>query len=313
MIRAILASGLAYPRAVPELPDITIYAEALDRRVTGTSLERIRLASPFLLRTVDPPREELQGLRVRGIRRVGKRLAIELEGERFAVLHLMIAGRLRWKEKGAKIPGKIGLAALDFSRGALLVTEAGSKRRASLHLVRGEDALARLDRGGIEPLAANAEAFAEALRRENRTLKRALTDPRLFAGIGNAYSDEILFAARLSPARLTRSLSAEEGERLRDATRETLSLWIARLREETRDGFPEKVTAFRKGMGVHGRFGEPCPACGAPVQRIVYAENEANYCARCQTGGKLLADRALSKLLKGDWPRTLDELEAGRG
>ncbi len=298
---------------MPELPDLTIYAEALDRRVTGTSLERIRLPSPFLLRTVEPPIRELEGLRVRGIRRVGKRLAIELEGERFAVLHLMIAGRLRWKERHAKIPGKIGLAALDFSGGTLLITEAGSKRRASLHLVRGSEALAALDRGGIEPLASDREEFDAALRRESRTLKRALTDPRLFSGIGNAYSDEILFAARLSPARLTRSLSAEEGERLRDATRETLTRWITRLREETGDGFPEKVTAFRKGMAVHGRFREPCPACGAPVQRIVYAENEANYCARCQTGGKLLADRALSRLLKGDWPKTLDELEAGRG
>jgi formamidopyrimidine-DNA glycosylase len=297
---------------MPELPDITVYIEALERRLLGAPLEGVRLASPFLLRTVEPPLKALEGRRVTGLRRLGKRIAIALEDELWLVLHLMIAGRLHWQAPGAKLPGKRGLAAFDFAPGTLTLTEAGSKRRASLHVVRGEAALAAHDPGGLEVLAAAADDFRAALCAENHTLKRALTDPRTFSGIGNAYSDEILHRARLSPVALTGRLSGDEIERLYQATRETLELWTERLRAAAGEGFPEKVTAFREGMAVHGRFGEPCPACGAPVQRIRYAANETNYCAGCQTGGKLLADRALSRLLKKDWPRTLEELE-GRG
>jgi formamidopyrimidine-DNA glycosylase len=294
---------------MPELPDVVLYIERLEPRIVGNRLEAIRLRSPFLLRTVDPPLAETRGRRVTGLRRIGKRIVLVLEGDLFLVLHLMVAGRLRWRERGAAIPARVGLAAFDFASGTLLLTEAGSKRRAALHLVRGEAALSELDRGGLEPLEADAGAFAEALTRENHTLKRALTDPRILSGIGNAYSDEILHRARLSPLRLTRRLSASEIEALYRATGETLREWIDRLRRETGAGFPDKVSAFREGMAVHGRYRRPCPVCGAQVQRIVYAENETNYCARCQTGGRLLADRALSRLLREDWPRTLEELE----
>ena len=297
---------------MPELPDVAVYIEALEQRILGARLERVRLASPFLLRSFDPPLRAAEGRAVQGLRRLGKRIVIALEGDLFLVLHLMIAGRLRWKEAGAKVPGKLGLAAFDFSTGTLLLTEAGTKKRAALHLVRGEDGAGALDQGGLEVLEADLGAFRAALVRENHTLKRALTDPRLFSGIGNAYSDEILHRARLSPVRLTQQMTDEETERLFRATRETLQAWIATLREEAGDGFPEKVTAFRPGMAVHGRYGKPCPVCGAPVQRIVHAENETNYCARCQTGGRLLADRALSRLLHEDWPRTLEELEERR-
>jgi len=298
---------------VPELPDVTVYIEALERRIVGVALERLRIASPFLLRSVDPGPKELEGRVVRALRRIGKRIVFEFDGELFAVLHLMIAGRLRWKERGAPLPGRLGLAAWDFPNGSPLLTEAGTKRRASLHLVRGEAALAELDPGGLDVETASLEDFTRALTSENHTLKRALTDPRAFSGIGNAYSDEILHAAQLSPLVWTQRLSPEEVARLRDATRSTLRAWTERLRAECGDGFPEKVTAFREDMAVHGRFGKPCPTCGSSVQRIVHAENEMNYCARCQTGGKLLADRALSKLLKGDWPRTIDEWERVRG
>jgi formamidopyrimidine-DNA glycosylase len=297
---------------VPELPDITIYVEALDARIRGATLDRIRLANPFLLRTVEPPIAHAHGRRVVGIRHLGKRIVIELDGAHFLVLHLMIAGRLRWLERGQPIPKKLGLAAFDFDTGTLVLTEAGTKRRASLHFVGGQAELARLDRGGIEVLRASPATFRDALTRENHTLKRSLTDPRLFSGIGNAYSDEILHAARLSPLKLSQSLDDSEIERLREATQRVLAEWTDRLRRETGDGFPSKVTAFRSGMAVHGRFGEPCPVCSSPVQRIVYAENECNYCARCQTGGKILADRALSRLLKDDWPRSIDELEERR-
>ena len=293
---------------MPELPDLELYLSCLRRRIDGARLLRWRLTSPFLLRTVDPRPEEFAGKRVVGLERLGKRIVLGFEGELFAVLHLMIAGRLRWRPAGAAVPGKLGLAAVDFDAGTLVITEAGSKRRASLYLVRGRDALAALDRGGIEPLAAGLEAFAAALARENHTLKRALTDPRLFAGIGNAYSDEILHRARLSPLQLTRNLSGPEVARLHEATQAVLRGWRDRLIAETGDGWPEKVTAFRDGMAVHGRFRQPCPDCGAPVQRIVRAENECNYCARCQTGGRVLADRALSRLLGKDWPRSLDEV-----
>jgi formamidopyrimidine-DNA glycosylase len=275
-------------------------------------LERVRLESMFLLRSVEPPLAEVEGRRVTGLRRLGKRVVLELEGELFLVLHLMIAGRLRWRAVGAAIPGRRGLAAFDFETGTLLLTEAGTKKRASLHVVRGEAGLADHDRGGVDPLTATPAEFAEAVRRENHTLKRTLTDPRLFSGIGNAYSDEILHAARLSPLKWSERLDDDELERLHAATVEVLEGWTARLREQAGEGFPEKVTAFRAEMAVHGKHGEPCPVCGAPVQRIVYAENETNYCAGCQTGGKLLADRALSRLLKQDWPRTLEELERGR-
>ncbi len=294
---------------MPELPDVVIYIEALERHVSGAPLEAIRIASPFLLRSVDPPLAELEGRRVEGLRRLGKRVVFCLERDLYLVLHLMIAGRLRWRPRGAKPPGRRGLAAFDFPNGTLLFTEEGTKKRASLHAVRGAAGLREHDQGGLEVLEADLDAFRAALVRENHTLKRALTDPRLFSGIGNAYSDEILHRARLSPARLTQKMKPEEVETLFAATTATLSEWIERLRQEVGEGFPEKVTAFREGMAVHGRFRKPCPDCGAPVQRIVYAQNEANYCARCQTGGKLLADRALSRLLKKDWPRTLDELE----
>jgi formamidopyrimidine-DNA glycosylase len=297
---------------VPELPDITIYLEALERRIVGRPLERVRILGPSLLKTVDPPIGEAQGRPVVGLRRLGKRIVWELEGDLFLVFHLMIAGRLRWKRAGAALSRRLGLAAFDFANGTLLLTEAGTRRRASLHFVRGEAGLDEHRRDGLEVLDAHLEAFRERLLRENHTLKRALTDPDLFSGIGNAYSDEILHRARLSPVRLTSRLEEAEVERLFEATRETLLAWIERLRADTGDGFPEKVTAFRPGMAVHGRYRKPCPDCGAPVQRIVYAQNETNYCAPCQTGGRLLADRALSRLLKKDWPRSLEELEARR-
>jgi formamidopyrimidine-DNA glycosylase len=298
---------------MPELPDITVYLEALRPRIEGQVLQQIDLVSPFLLRSVEPPPAEFVGRPVRGLRRLGKRIVWCFDGELFLVLHLMIAGRLHWKPPGAKVPGKVGLAAFRFPGGTLTLTEAGSKKRASLHLVRGGTALARHDPGGVDVLAADLAAFAAALTRENHTLKRALTDPRLFDGIGNAYSDEILHAGGLSPLALTQRLDPAATARLFEATRTTLVDWIERLRRETGDGFPEKVTAFRDGMAVHGRFGQPCPTCGAAVQRIVYAENETNYCPSCQTNGKLLADRSLSRLLKDDWPRTLEELEERRG
>jgi formamidopyrimidine-DNA glycosylase len=293
---------------VPELPDITVYIEALDARVVGHTLERVRIAKPFLLRSVDPPISAAQGKRVIGIRRLGKRIALELEDDLFLVIHLMIAGRLRWLEPGGKVPGKIGLAAFDFSSGTLILTEAGSKRRASLWLVRGEESLAQFERGGLEVMDATVTDFAERLTRENHTLKRSLTDPRLFSGIGNAYSDEILHRAKLSPVKHTRRLTQEEIQTLFDATRSILVEWTDRLRAEAGGDFPGKVTAFRDEMAVHGKFGKPCPVCGTPVQRIRYADNETNYCPRCQTDGKLLADRALSRLLKQDWPRSIDEL-----
>jgi formamidopyrimidine-DNA glycosylase len=295
---------------MPELPDIVVYLDALKPRIQGQRLERVRLANPFLLRTVEPPLSEAEGRTVVDLRRLGKRIVIALEGELFLVLHLMIAGRLHWKKRGAKPPGKIGLAAFDFPTGTLILTEAGSKRRAALHLVRGETDLARHNPGGLEVLDADLTHFRTALLSENHTLKRALTDPRLFSGIGNAYSDEILHRARLSPLALTLRLDDEEITRLFVATRATLLDWLDRLRKDVGDGFPEKVTAFRADMAVHGRFGQPCPVCGAKVQRIVYAENETNYCPRCQTGGKVLADRSLSRLLKDDWPRSVDELES---
>jgi formamidopyrimidine-DNA glycosylase len=293
---------------MPELPDITVYVEALERRIVGEELERVRIQAAFLLRTFDPPIESVFGKKAREIRRVGKRIAIGLDNELWIVLHLMIAGRLAWKVKGAKLGGKIALAAFDFPKGTLVFTEAGSKRRASLHVLRGEDALRLQDPGGIEPLTATFSQFEAVLRSQNHTLKRSLTDPHLFSGIGNAYSDEILHRARLSPLALTQKLSKSEAERLYAATRETLVQWIERLRADAGDGFPEKVTAFRPGMAVHGRFGEPCPICAAPVQRIRYADNETNYCPRCQTESRILADRSLSRLLKDDWPRHLDEL-----
>jgi formamidopyrimidine-DNA glycosylase len=295
---------------MPELPDIALYLEALATRVIGQPIERLRIGNPFVVRTIEPAPSEVAGRQVIGLRRIGKRIVFVLADELFIVVHLMIAGRLRWREVGTAIPGKVGLAAFDFPSGTIIFTEAGSKRQASIHLVRGEAALAALDPKGLEVLTADLSAFADRLRRENHTLKRALTDPHIFSGIGNAYSDEILHAARLSPMKTVASLSDDEIARLFDATRATLEGWIARLREEAAGEFPEKVTAFRPGMAVHGRYGQPCPDCGAPVQRIVYARNEANYCSRCQTGGRLLSDRALSRLLKDDWPRTLDELEA---
>ena len=294
---------------MPELPDILLYIHALRPRVVGQQVQRIRLVSPFLLRSVEPPLTAIDGRTIVNLHRLGKRVVFEAEGEIFLVFHLMIAGRFRWKPPGAAVPGKVGLLAIDFAHGTLVMTEAGTKRRASLYVVRGRAALADHNRGGLEVLEASLPAFAEALARENHTLKRALTDPHLFSGIGNAYSDEILHAARLSPFKQTASLTDEETRRLFEATRETLTRWTTRLQEETGDEFPEKVTAFREGMAVHGRYGKPCPDCGSPVQRIVYAANEANYCVTCQTGGRLLADRSLSRLLKEDWPRTLEELE----
>ena len=297
---------------MPELPDILLYLHALAPRVVGHRIERIRLASPFLLRSIDPPLSLAEGKAVVALRRLGKRIVFELEGELFLVLHLMIAGRLRWKEGGAKIPGKVGLLALDFAHGTLVLTEAGTKRQASLHVVAKVEALQQHDPGGIDVLEADFGSFSAALRQDNHTLKRALTDPHLFSGIGNAYSDEILHAARLSPFKQTASLSDEELRRLYESTRQTLTRWIVMLQAEAGDEFPEKVTAFRAGMAVHGRYGQPCPVCGGPVQRIVYAANEANYCPDCQTGGRLLADRALSRLLREDWPRTLEGLERRR-
>jgi formamidopyrimidine-DNA glycosylase len=295
---------------VPELPDVEVYLLHLRRRIIGQELSQVRVASPFLVRSFDPPLREIRGRRVESARRLGKRIVLDFDRDLHLVLHLMIAGRLRWRPAGTKVPAKVGLAAFDFPAGTLLLTEASTKKRASLHLVRGEEAVRALDPGGIEPLAADAIAFAAALRRENHTVKRALTDPHLLSGIGNAYSDEILWRAQMSPVRLTQKMSDEELARLHEATQATLREWTERLARDTGDEFPEKVTAFRDEMAVHGRYKQPCPRCGAPVQRIAYADNEANYCARCQTAGKLLADRGLSRLLRGDWPKTLDELES---
>ena len=295
---------------MPELPDISAYLSALEVRILGQTLEGVRLGSPFVLRTAEPPITQARGHVVRELRRVGKRVAIGLDNDFWLVIHLMIAGRLHWRPAGVRLAGRNNLAAFDFSRGSLVLTEAGSKRRASLHLVSGEPALAALDPGGIEVLSATLKEFQAALTAENRTLKRALTDPRVLSGIGNAYSDEILHAAQLSPIGLTSKLTPAEWRRLHSATRAILTMWVDRLGNEAARGFPEKVTAFRPDMAVHGRFGQPCPRCGDPVQRIRYADKETNYCARCQTGGKLLADRSLSRLLGADWPRTLEELEA---
>ena len=295
---------------MPELPDITAYISALEPRIVGQPLVRARLASVFLLRTVQPPITDLEGRTVRELRRIGKRIAIGVDGDLWLVLHLMIAGRLHWRPAGAKLSGRQNLAAFDFPNGSLVLTEAGTKRRASLHVLSGEEALRAIDPGGIDVFASDFSLFRATLSAENRTLKRALTDPRLLSGIGNAYSDEILHAAQLSPIAQTHKLQPQEWERLFDATRNTLRLWMDRLRAEASAGFPEKVTAFRKGMAVHGRYGEPCPRCGETILRIRYADNETNYCARCQTRGKVLADRGLSRLLGSDWPRTLEELEA---
>jgi formamidopyrimidine-DNA glycosylase len=293
---------------MPELPDITIYVESLKSRIAGATLKNIRLNNPFLLRTATPPIALVEGRPVSGVRRLGKRIVISLDGDLHLVIHLMVAGRLKWLPAGAKPPGKSALAIFEFATGSLVFTEAGTTRRASLHFVAGITAVEALHAGGIEVPGLDLEAFARRLRAENHTLKRALTDPHIFSGIGNAYSDEILHRARLSPIAMTKKLPADEVARLFDAVRDTLSEWTDRLRNETGNGFPEKVTAFREGMAVHGRYGQPCPVCGSPVQRIVYAENETNYCARCQTGGRILADRALSRLLKKSWPRSIDEL-----
>ncbi len=294
---------------MPELPDITVYIEALEQRIVGRRLERVRIVSPFLLRTFDPPIEAAEGKQVERLRRIGKRIAFGLQDDLWLILHLMIAGRLHWREPGAKLPGKRGLAAFDFEHGSITLTEAGSKRRAALHLVQGDEALSAHDPGGLEIFDTDAGTFAEVLTRRNHTLKRALSDPKLFSGIGNAYSDEILHRARLSPVALTQKLSDEQINRLYQAIRDSLTHWIEVLRTDAGDKFPEKVTAFRDGMAAHGRFGQPCPDCGAPIQRIRYASNETNYCARCQTEGKVLADRSLSRLLKNDWPRSIEELE----
>jgi formamidopyrimidine-DNA glycosylase len=294
---------------MPELPDITVYIESLEARIKGQRLEEIRLGIPFILRTFDPPPGAATGKIVQRVERIGKRIILVLEDELFVVIHLMIAGRLHWKKPRSKIPGRVGHAAFDFADGTLLLTEASTKKRASIHLVKGRAVLAKFDRGGLEPLGSSLSSFRSALTRENRTLKRALTDPRLFSGIGNAYSDEILHRAKISPLVLTQKLSHEEIVRLHNATIATLNEWIERLRLEIGGEFPEEVTAFREEMAVHGKFGKPCPVCGTKVQRIVYAENEANYCPRCQTGGKMLSDRSLARLLKGDWPKTIDELE----
>jgi formamidopyrimidine-DNA glycosylase len=301
-MRPIMANGM------PELPDVTIYLEALQSRLLGQTLEKLRLASPFVLRTVEPSPRDLEGKNVTGLRRLGKRIVLEFEGNLFLVIHLMIAGRFKWLARGAKLPGKITLAAFDFPNGTLVLTEAGSKRRASMHIVKGEEALCEHDRGGLEPLTMTRKQFSEALTLERHTLKRTLTDPHTFSGIGNAYSDEILHRARLSPVQMSTNLKDDEIDRLFHATQTVLNEWIERLRTQTGTGFPEKVTAFRPEMAVHGRYNLPCPDCGAPVQRIVYADNETNYCARCQTGGKLLADRSLSRLLNVDWPKSIDEL-----
>jgi formamidopyrimidine-DNA glycosylase len=295
---------------MPELPDIAAYISALERRIVGQPLEQVRLASAFLLRTAQPPIASMEGHVVRELRRIGKRIAIGFDNDHWLVLHLMIAGRLHWKSAGAKLAGRNSLAAFDFPEGSLVLTEAGSKRRASLHVIGNEEDLRSIDPGGIDVFASDLESFRAALTSENRTLKRALTDPRILSGIGNAYSDEILHAAELSPILLTHKLQPNEWEKLFTATRNTLQLWTERLQGEAKNAFPEKVTAFRKDMAVHGRYGEPCPRCGEKVQRIRYADNETNYCAPCQTGGKVLADRSLSRLLKSDWPRTLEELEA---
>jgi formamidopyrimidine-DNA glycosylase len=293
---------------MPELPDVCIYIEALQRKVVGQTLQGVKLASPFVLRSYDPPIDAAAGKKVIGVRRIGKRIVLEMEDALFLVIHLMIAGRLHWRSAGEKRKPQGVLVAFEFASGTLYFGEAGTRKRASLTLVRGEEALHALDPGGVDPLRATFAEFAAALARESHTLKRALTDPRLFSGIGNAYSDEILHAAKLSPLKLTRSLSQEEAKRLHEATRITLASWRDILRAETGERFPEKVTAFREGMAVHGRYRKPCPVCGAPVQRIVYAENECNYCAACQTGGKLLADRSLSRLLKDDWPKSIEDL-----
>lgn len=297
---------------MPELPDVELYLHALRPRVLDKTLEGVRIASPFLLRTVEPSVDEVVGKRVRELRRLGKRIVLGLEDELYIVIHLMIAGRFRWKSPGHKIPGRLGLAAFDFEDGTLLLTEASKKKRAALHLCRGEGALREHDPGGIEPLEIDFASFTAALRERNHTVKRALTDPRIFSGIGNAYSDEILHRARLSPLVWTTRMTEEQLARLHAATREVLSEWLARLIEQHGDAFPEKVTAFRPEMVAHGKYGKPCPTCGDPIQRIVFAQRETNYCATCQTGGKLLADRALSRLLKGDWPRSVEELEALR-
>lgn len=294
---------------MPELPDVVVYLEALDRYCTGRVLEKVRVRSVSLMRTYDPPLSAVEGQVVQGFRRIGKRIVFEFPDELFMVIHLMVAGRLRWRARGVAVPAKVGLAAFDFEDGSILFTEQGTKKRASLHILRGEAALAEQDRGGIEPLDASLDEFATALTRENRTLKRGLTDPRILSGIGNAYSDEILHGAQLSPVKRTRQLSDEEMGRLYEATHAQLEIWTDRLREDVGDAFPDKVTAFRSEMAVHGKYGEPCPVCSSPVQRIVYASNETNYCATCQTGGKLLADRSLSRLLKEDWPKTLEDLE----
>jgi formamidopyrimidine-DNA glycosylase len=295
---------------MPELPDIVAYITALESRILNQPVERVRIASAFLLRTAQPPLASVEGRIVRELRRIGKRIAIGVDGDLWLVLHLMIAGRLHWRAPAAKLSGRQNLAAFDFPGGSLVLTEAGSKRRASLHVLRGQEALSSIDPGGIDIFSSDFESFRSALTAENRTLKRALTDPRILSGIGNAYSDEILHAAQLSPVTLTQKLDSAELKRLHAATRDTLQLWIDRLRSESSETFPEKVTAFRKEMAVHGRYGEPCPRCGQSIQRIRYADNETNYCAQCQTGGKVLADRSLSRLLGSDWPRTLDELEA---
>lgn len=298
---------------MPELPDVVAYLEALEPRIVGQPLERVRLASPFLVRSYDPPLSAAEGRRVEGLRRLGKRIVWEMEGDLYLVFHLMITGRFRWRKAGAKIGGRSTLAGFDFPEGTLLLTEQGSKKRASLHVVAGEAGLAEHDRGGLEVLDAVFDDFLTAVTRENRTLKRALTDPRILSGIGNAYSDEILHHARLSPFKRTGDLDEGEARRLYDSTREVLSGWLEETRRQLAGDFPEKVTAFRPGFAVHGRYGEPCPRCETPVQRIIYAENEANYCPECQTGGKLLADRVLSRLMKDDWPKTLEELEAKKG
>ena len=297
---------------MPEYPDVTVYLEALAPRVLGQPLEALRVRGPALVRTVEPPLREATGKRVTALRRQGKRLVFVLEDGLFLVLHLMIAGRLHWRPRGAPVPGRVGLAAFDFPDGTLVLTEASPKKRAQLWLLRGEDAVRALDRGGIDPMESTLAQFTAALRSENHTLKRALTDPRLFSGIGNAYSDEILHAARLSPVALSQRLDDEEVRRLHESTREVLRTWTERLRAQAGSGFPEKVTAFREGMAVHGRYRKPCPDCGSPVQRIVHADNETNYCPTCQTGGRLLADRSLSRLLKEDWPRSLEEMEEAR-